>query len=244
MTRIGEPPSRAARLLGWAQLLLFSLNVAWVTICYEQYRALGRFLNGEYPVRYLGWRVPVHLLEPPAVLHQVLLSFVLCVLLFLPLLLLARLALVRAFLRAFAGPFGIAAYPLFALCFPYYLWYPTPFARSELWLFLETVAVLALWVYYCSRKGTLSSAAAVAVLSLHFSLWAWKTRSYTFGSWDDYSATSPQAVAVLFSYTFYYGFPVFGFLLALASGWYFKLLSDHAPTTAPRPSQQRVARTP
>lgn len=74
MSGITGSASRLARLVDWANLSLFSLNVAWMTIWYE-----GGFHfswpHPHWPVRILYWLFWMP--EPPVVLGHVVWSFAL-----------------------------------------------------------------------------------------------------------------------------------------------------------------------
>jgi len=235
MSKVVEPSSRPARMAGWAQFFLFSLNLAWIAVCYELGHVNGYLalhLSWRWPVQYLGWRVPLYMPWPPGVAHQVVLSLALSVPLFLTFLLLARVAPVGVFLRAFAGVFAITAYPLFALRFPDHFPYATAIAENATLLSLETGVVLVWGVLYCLRKWPLSWAVGVPLLFSHFSLWAWKAGNYDLYAWDVPSMYYPRIIVVLVATLFFFGFPVIGFLSALSSGLYFKLSSDTAATVA------------
>jgi len=249
VSRIVQHGSRALRPLGWVQLFLFSLNLAWIAVWYELYRKLGFFLgfwlDADWPVRYLGWRVPLWMPESPWVLHQVVLSFIFCIPVLLGFLFLARLSAANVLLRAFAGAFAIAAYPLFALSFPEFFACRSGIKGNETLLSIETVLVLVWGVLYYLRKCSLSWAVAVPLLLSHFSLWAWKAGDYTsilriIDAYPHGFIHNPhywsgwlvilEGFGISVSMLFYYGFPVIGFLSALSSGWYLKLASDRALT--------------
>lgn len=239
MSRTAELTSRSARMVGWAQLFLFSLNVAWITVwCGLSGQLFFRYtrqLSGHWPARYFGWRVPVYMPESPYVLHQVILSFGLCVPLFFVLLLLARTSRTREFLCLFAGAFAIAAYPIFALCFRGHVTDPLSIRENGAGLLLETALLLTLGALYYFRKAPLWWTVGVPLLAGHFSLWAWKAGDYNFYAWDVPSIYHPRIIVILIATLFFFGFPVIGFLSALSSGLYFRLSSGRAAPRADTP---------
>lgn len=236
MGRIAEPPSRTAKLVGWAQLSFFSLNVAWIAVWCQPLK-LYFWEHAHWMLLYKDWRLPLAMPQGPGVLIQVMLSFVLSVPLFLVLLLLVRVTAVEGFLRAFAGAFAVVAFPFYVLYVSYaFSWgyppYPSVAEHARL-LFVETLVILACGVLYYLRIRTISWAVSLLVLLLHFCLWAWKAGTYTFASWDDYSSYPLMPIPILIGYAHFYGFPVIGFLSALSSVIYLKLSFDRLPS---RPS--------
>jgi hypothetical protein len=236
MSGMTGPGSRVARLVPWANMCLFSLNLAWMTIWYE-----GGFHfswpHPHWPVRILYW--PFWMPEPPVVLGHVVWSFALSIPIFLVLLLLARVARAHLFLRAFPGAFAIVGYPFFALRLNGIIFHSPRIPGHEFWLILETVAVLACGVLYYLRRWPLPSATGVLLLLAHFSFWGWMTESYC-NLFDRISAYPPEwrlpplevVLGVCIIMLFHYGFPAIGFLSALSSGLYLKLSSDRAPRAA------------
>jgi hypothetical protein len=174
--------------------------------------------------------------EPPTVLGQVLLSFSLGMSLFLILLLVAHLQAARAVLRAVPQSVAIVGYPLFAIYLNGFYFDSPRIAGREFWLTLETVAVLAGGVLYYLRKWPVRWTVGALLLMLHFSLWAWETRSYAsllaeIGAYPPWKGLLGLQVGfgICISMFFHYGFPAIGFLSALVSGLYLKLAFDSAP---------------
>jgi hypothetical protein len=188
-------------------------------------------LQGDVPVVF-HWHFWMP--EPGAVLRQVAYSFALCIPLFIVLFLLARLSVANAYLRALAGGFAISGFPLFALGFSGH-----HFGPQVAWLLLETMAVLACGALYYMRRWPLPGALGVALLLLHFGLWAWATGYHAsplmmigrYPSWRGFSAIQ-AGLGVCIMMMYHNGFPVIGFVSALCSGLDIKLLSLRTPDAA------------
>lgn len=242
MSRIAEPTSRVVRLVGWGQLFLFGLNVAWITAWCKPDWDFKLFIVRYDQLSLRFWELPLTMPEGAAPLHQVMLTLVFSVPFFIGVLLLVRVAAVEVFLRAFAGAFAIAAFPLVALHFgfpvfgPVYPPYPSG-TESAPWL-LQILGVLGVGVVYYFRRRSFPWALGLLVLIFHFSLWAWKagTYTYTYNWWRYYSSYPYPLIVILVDYTYFFGFPVIGFLSALSTGWYLRLSSDQAPRAAGRPA--------
>lgn len=239
MAEIAERRKRVAKLVGWATRALLALDLSWMMIWRERTFSppwFSRFCwpYAHWPVRLLFWWFWMP--EPPTVLGQVALSFLLSIPIFLFLLLLMRVSLTRVFLGFFTAIFAIAGYPFFALRFPDYFMYPQRITGYGPLLLLETMAVLSGAILFYLRKLLLPSTAGVLLLLLHFGLWAWLTGNYVFPS--SLIAAYPTwwrlprlevEVGICVDLLFYFGFPVIGLLSALSSGLDLKLSSDRTP---------------
>jgi len=102
---VREPaPPGAARVARLANIILFSLNLAWITTWYVVCHTTFGLSDVDTVFHWHFW-MP----EPGWVARQVVYSFVLCIPFSLVFFLLAHVSGVGRFLRAVTGPFAIAA---------------------------------------------------------------------------------------------------------------------------------------
>ncbi len=233
MANMNEFNPKARKWVRWVHELLFSFNFAWITTRYEGIRGGGlvpwlpnsRFSSIVYVfLEHLSWRL--HIQEPPSVLVLEVLSFFVAIVVFLVLRLLARFSLTGGFLRTFVGVFAIAGFPFFALCYPWALFQPFQIESHGLWFFVcEAVVAFICGILYYLRKWPLPALFSILLLLSHFGLWGWETWNYVsipreiqiYGFWS---------LGIWVSTTFYFAFPVFGFLSSLAWGVYSRMPKD------------------
>ena len=258
MTGGTEVTPRGARLVHWANLYLFSLNLAWITTTYKaaSWTMTDYWLLAGRQLLYLYRKI--HMPNPPICFFILVWAFALSVPIFLILLLMARASRARTCLRAFAGAFAIVAYPFFALLLStdwiigppesgLGIMGPLRIPESE-WrlllgtsgLLLETVAVLACGVLYYLRRWPHSTRVGALLLLGHFGLWAWVTHCYgnpyaILTNSFPYPSKGGSIVPGIkiwlplsLSMMFLYSFPGIGFLSALSSGLDFRLSSGRA----------------
>ena len=229
MARVGNVVTRV-------NLLLFSLNLAWIATCYLM-TWTGLFdvlpLRGEVPVIFgRGIWMP----NGAYVLRQVVYSFVFSGPVFLSLLLLARVSSISSHLRAMAGPVAITGFPLYYLFVRYrfnpaFILYP----GHCLELTLETLVVLTCGVLYYLRRWPIPSAVSLVILLGHFILWAWVTGNHAnpfvlrHTILPEYRmSTLGVAFRVCVMMIYFNGFPAIGFLSASAAALDLKLSSQQA----------------
>ncbi|MDR3676174.1 MAG: hypothetical protein P4N24_11840 [Acidobacteriota bacterium] len=236
MTGVTEATPLGARFVHWANLYLFSLNLAWMTTFYNGgWIWIPEDYWPRFELRFLFWKTWIP--DPHGILSTLGYALALSVPIFLILLLMARARLARICLRAFAGAFAIVGYPSFALRLTEYFLNDTHIAGHEFGLLLETVAVLGCGVLYYLRRWHLPTGVSVLLLLVHFSLWAWVTHCYAspftesalFRHHWDVVARIEIWLGICFSMMLHYSFPVIGFLSALSSGLELKLSSPRLP---------------
>ena len=240
MTGLTGPTPRGARFAHWANLYLFSLNLAWMTTAYRGVALLTLSDSWAPTSRLLEFLSrEIRMSAPPIALFTVVCAYVLSLPIFLILLLMARALLTRTGSGALAGAFAIVGYPFFALTLTGYLYdEPKNIHAHEFGLLLETVAVLAGGVLYYLRRWPLSTSLSLLLLLVHFGLWAWVTNSYANPhtililsypySWKVVPGIRIW-LAISLSMMLHCGFPVIGFLSALSSGLDIRLSSGRLP---------------
>ncbi len=172
-------PATKERILQWTHELLFSMNCAWMMVWVNRQRERPWIFPWTEQVPFLlRWYRHIHLIEPTSVLEQVVWSILAGVVIWIVLRLLARFILTRIVLRDFAGPFALAGFPFFALCFSGAFFNPPRISTHGTLLLLETVAVLICGILYSLRKWPLPVPLNIFFLFLHFGLWAWVTGNY------------------------------------------------------------------
>jgi hypothetical protein len=234
-----ESEPRLARLVTWANLFLFSLNIAWMTSWYKgPYSVWFHWVYWpppHWPARIFHWRFWMP--EPPFVLFDVVFALALSVPIFLALLPLARFARAHVLLQALPGAVAIVGYPLFALCQSGFIFGSPRIPGHEFLLILETVAVSACGVLYYLRRLPLPPVAGVLLLLAHFGLWGWVTANYAnlFAlirlyppEWRLPALEMVSGICIMTLY--HYGFPLIGFLSALSSALCLRLSFGQAPS--------------
>ena len=214
------PPVQASmqKCVRWVYEFLFSLNFAWAFEWLDRSRERpGLFPWMEYSpfLQRLHGYAPIH--EPGTVLEQVVWSFVLALLMFPLIRLLAWLAPTRGPLRITTGAFALAGFPLIYLRFSW-TFFPGSGTRGP-WFILETLVVLLCGMLYYVRKWAVPVPVSVLLLILHFSLWSRVAGTYVNLRFEiqDYGLGS---LAFYISTIFYFGFPVLGLLSSLAWALY------------------------
>ena len=155
--------------------------------------------------------------DPPAVLDQVMWSFILAFLLFLLLRFIAQLTITRVLLCTFAGGLALGILPIFYLVFPSSAMGPSRVMPHTAPLLAETVCVLICGLLFYLKRLPISWAGCLAFVLLHFGLWGWMTSSYVslqryrHGLWN---------LGTWVSIAFYFGFPLIGFLSSVTWGLY------------------------
>ena len=240
MSEVREPAPGASKVARRANIILFSLNLAWMTIWYlVGHTSLG--LSDVNTVFHWHFGMP----EPGWVARQVVYSFVLCMPFSLVFFLLARVSRAGRHLGAIGGAFAITAFPFHALYTGEFVFNPKYLdvqlalrVMVFVILVLEPVALLVCAVLYYVRRWAVPIALNAVVLLLHFSLWAWVSGNYAgplaliriFAPWPRAPALQ-IGLRVCIMMIFHNGFPAIGFLSALSSGLDIKLSSDRLRIT-------------
>jgi hypothetical protein len=195
----------------WAYEVFFSLNLAWIVIWHERMSSSSRLYSLPI-VRYLYRHT--RLVEPETVIVQVCWSFIVGGVMFLLLRLFSRLWSTGALLRSVAGILALTGFPFLAVCLPFAFPYPTHVEAYTLWLVFETLVALLCGALYYFQKWPIPAGPTVALLFLHFTLWAWVT-----GTWisplQEIRVYGLGGSGIWISTAFYFGFPVLGFLSSL-----------------------------
>jgi hypothetical protein len=231
-----------AKLVRRANIILFSLNVAWMTTLYVLLHTNISLGVGEvFTVFHWRFWMP----EPGWVVGQVVYSLLLCIPFSLFFFLLARLSRAGRYLPAIAGTVAIAALPFYALhvggsAFSLRdenlaLAFPSP---VFLVLALEALAVLVCALVCYVRRWRVPIALSTLVLLLHFGLWAWASGNYAsplslLRQFRPYITLSPlqKALRVCIMMLYHNGFPAIGFLSCLASVVDLKLSPCYTPSS-------------
>lgn len=196
----------------WMNEILFSLNLAWLVIWHERMSSSSRLYSLPL-VRYLY--LHTHFVEPETVIVQVCWSLLAGGLLFLFLRVLSQLRTTGKILGSIGGIIALAGFPFLAVLFPFAFFSPIRIRDYSLWLLLETFAAVFCGVLYYLRKWPLPTSLTVALLFLHFILWAWVT-----GTWvsplREIHVYGPGGLGIWISTFFYFGFPALGLLSSLA----------------------------
>jgi hypothetical protein len=158
-----------------------------------------------------------HLVEPKTIAVQVLWWIPFTLLTFLIVRLATAVPSFSTALSAGGQLFGLAAFPLFSLIFPWFLFCPFRLASNRLWLAFEAAFVITCGVTYRLRKWPPGVLPALVVPLSHFALWAWATGSWVnplrelhvYGFWS---------LGAWISLMFYFGFSMLGFLASLPWG--------------------------
>ena len=217
--------------LRWIHELLFSLNLAWMVIWYERLRRAE--LLYRLPIgRYVYERM--HFLEPETVITQVCWSIIVGVSVFVLFRLFSRFWLTGVVIRTFAGVLAVAGFPFFALTGRLAYFEPLRIQAYSPFLVFETLVVLLCASLYYFRKWPLPPRLGVALLFLHFSLWAWLADTWV-SPVQEISGYGLGSLGIWVSTLFHFGFPLWGFLSSLAWARYLK--SDQSPRMLTIPSQ-------
>jgi hypothetical protein len=166
--------------------------------------------------------------EPEVVLGQVVVSSILGAVLFFLSRIYTRFRLPGSLALAVTGAISFVGFPLFALQFPIYFFYPFRIESWAPWLALETVGLLICGVLYWIEKWPCGVGPSMALLILHFGLWAWVT-----GMWPnplrEIHSSATRMSGVWISMLFYSGFPALGLLSTVT--WWLSVRELHARTS-------------
>jgi hypothetical protein len=167
---------RAANYTRWLSQILFSTYFALLVVTEEETCKPGStFLHWlAYPLNdYLNPILVnhrVHLL----VSRSVALWWLLAVIIFICVRLLARIAFTRALLRYAAGIVAVAGFPLLLLP-PCNATGPFLSATTWSWLYFEVVVVVVCVFLYLFGKWPTIAAPGILLLFVHFAVWGWIT---------------------------------------------------------------------
>lgn len=222
--------------VSWIDALLFSLNLAWVAVWYEQMRPGSViFKFGGWQMRHRFWlRISGANYGPYAVFDQFFWGLVFALAILIAFYLLKCIWTPGYAFRVSSGIIAIAGFPLVVLHFlPFSL---TDSIRLFQWHFPRTFVALAAGeisvaifceALYLLRKWPLTTIPTVSLLVAHFGLWAWLG-----GMWiDPLHRNHENTVAAFISAICYFGFPIFGLLASLSWARYVRNYSGSQSAT-------------
>lgn len=202
----------------WLHEIFFSLNLAWIAVW--RWR-MGRSVP-LYPlpvVRYLYGHT--HFVEPQTVIEQVCWSVIVGMFIFVLVRLISRLWLVEALMRTVAGALALAGFPFFSLTDRFAHLMPLRTDAYAPFLLFETLVVLLCATLFYVGKWHLPAGLSIALLFLHFTLWAWITETWV-SPIREIRGYGLASLGIWISTLFHFGFPLLGFLSSLAWARYLK----------------------
>jgi hypothetical protein len=190
------------------QEALFSLNLAWILVWHERTRSKLQSSLAHYLYTHMRF------IEPQTVVEQVCWSIIVGVSIFILLWLLSKFWTTEALMRTLGGAVSIAGFPLLVVTFPFAFFHLSIEAYAPIFV-CETLVVLLCGGLYHLRKWPVPEGLSLALLFLHFGLWAWASGCWVNPMWEvrDYGI---GGLGIWISTAFYLGFPVLGFLSTLS----------------------------
>jgi hypothetical protein len=204
-------------LISRSYRFLFSLNLSWIFVFYASNKPM--FFHWLYFLHFdreLYSRIRTH--EPEIAVVQVFWSVILAIPVNLILRMLSISKSSAVWLESIAGIIVLAGFPLCAIYRPVDFFQPTAyqnnFAIPSIWLVCEVGIVVLCGLLYLVKWSRIPVIVVAFPMFVHFLFWAYLTGS------DVNPVTLARGYGSLrmgfwFSLLFYWGFPVFGFLVAL-----------------------------
>jgi hypothetical protein len=141
--------------------------------------------------------------------------------------LISRFRLTGALMRTVAGALALAGFPIFALTDRFAHLDPLRIDAYAPFLAFETLVVLLCATLYYLGKWHLPAGLSVALLFLHFTLWAWVTETWV-SPIREIRGYGLASLGIWISTLFHFGFPLLGFLSSLTWARYLKCGRVHS----------------